>query len=79
MASPDEAKATPQKARSAVTEVGRDAAFAALAAEDGVFRDKNRYVFLHGRERLAARSLANARAEAAPPEVNGQARLSGML
>ena len=45
MATPDEAKAMSQKAQAAVNEMGADAAFAAFAADDGGFKDKDLYVF----------------------------------
>jgi methyl-accepting chemotaxis protein len=45
MATPDQAKAMSQNAQAAVNEMGKDAAFAAFAAEDGDFRDKDLYVF----------------------------------
>lgn len=45
MATPEEAKAMSQKAQAAVDEMGRDQAFAAFAAEDGGFREKDLYVF----------------------------------
>jgi len=45
MATPDEAKAMSQKAQAAVNEMGADAAFAAFAADDGGFKEKDLYVF----------------------------------
>ena len=45
MATPDEAKAMSQKAQAAVNDMGADAAFAAFAADDGGFKDKDLYVF----------------------------------
>jgi methyl-accepting chemotaxis protein len=45
MASPDEAKAMSQKAQAAVNTMGRDQAFAAFAATDGGFKDRDLYVF----------------------------------
>jgi methyl-accepting chemotaxis protein len=45
MATPDEAKAMSQKAQTAVNDMGADAAFAAFAADDGGFKDKDLYVF----------------------------------
>ena len=45
MASPDEAKAMSQKAQAAVNDMGRDKAFAAFAADDGGFKDRDLYVF----------------------------------
>lgn len=45
MATPDEAKAMSEKAQGAVNEMGREDAFAAFAAEDGGFREKDLYVF----------------------------------
>ncbi len=45
MATPDEAKAMSQKAQAAVNEMGADDAFAAFAADDGGFKDKDLYVF----------------------------------
>jgi cytochrome c len=45
MATPDEAKAMSEKAQNAVNELGAEAAFAAFAADDGGFQDKDLYVF----------------------------------
>ncbi len=45
MATPDEAKAMSQKAQAAVNEMGKDKAFAAFAAPDGGFKEKDLYVF----------------------------------
>ena len=45
MASPDEAKALSQKAQAAVNEMGSEQAFAAFAAADGGFQDRDLYVF----------------------------------
>jgi signal transduction histidine kinase len=45
MASPDEAKAMSQKAQAAVNEMGSEKAFAAFAAADGGFQDRDLYVF----------------------------------
>jgi methyl-accepting chemotaxis protein len=45
MATPDEAKAMSQQAQAAVNALGSEAAFAAFAAEDGDFRDRDLYVF----------------------------------
>jgi signal transduction histidine kinase len=45
MASPDEAKAMSQKAQAAVNEMGSEKAFAAFAAPDGGFQDRDLYVF----------------------------------
>lgn len=45
MATPDEAKALSQKAQAAVNAMGRDKAFAAFAAADGGFKEKDLYVF----------------------------------
>lgn len=45
MASPDEAMAMSQKAQAAVNEMGSEAAFAAFAATDGGFQDRDLYVF----------------------------------
>jgi cytochrome c len=45
MATPDEAKAMSEKAQTAVNEMGQEAAFAAFAAEDSGFQDKDLYVF----------------------------------
>jgi methyl-accepting chemotaxis protein len=45
MASPDEAKAMSQKAQAAVNEMGSAQAFAAFAAADGGFQDRDLYVF----------------------------------
>jgi cytochrome c len=45
MASPDEAKAMSEKAQAAVNDMGKDAAFAAFAAADGGFMEKDLYVF----------------------------------
>jgi len=45
MATPDEAKALSQKAQAAVNTMGREQAFAAFAAADGGFKEKDLYVF----------------------------------
>lgn len=45
MATPDEAKAMSQKAQAAVNEMGAEPAFAAFAADDGGFKEKDLYVF----------------------------------
>jgi cytochrome c len=45
MASTDEAKAMSQKAQAAVNEMGSEKAFAAFAAPDGGFQDRDLYVF----------------------------------
>jgi len=45
MATPDEAKAMSQKAQAAVNEIGSEKAFAAFAADDGGFKEKDLYVF----------------------------------
>jgi signal transduction histidine kinase len=45
MATPDEAKAMSQKAQSAVNDMGSEKAFAAFAAPDGGFQEKDLYVF----------------------------------
>ncbi len=45
MATPDEAKAMSQKAQAAVNEMGSEKAFAAFAAPDGGFKEKDLYVF----------------------------------
>lgn len=45
MATPEEAKAMSEKAQAAVNDMGRDKAFAAFAADDGGFKDKDLYVF----------------------------------
>ncbi|MFD2112339.1 cache domain-containing protein [Thiorhodococcus fuscus] len=45
MATPDEAKALSQKAQTAVNTMGQEKAFAAFAAEDGGFKEKDLYVF----------------------------------
>jgi signal transduction histidine kinase len=45
MATPDEAKAMSEKAKAAVNEMGKDDAFAAFAAADGGFQEKDLYVF----------------------------------
>lgn len=45
MATPDEAKAMSQQAQAAVNAMDQDQAFAAFAAEDGDFQDKDLYVF----------------------------------
>ncbi|MCG6896390.1 MAG: cache domain-containing protein [Thiocapsa sp.] len=45
MATPDEAKAMSQKAQAAVNEIGSEQAFAAFAASDGEFQDRDLYVF----------------------------------
>lgn len=45
MATPDEAKAMSEKAQATVNEKGAQAAFAAFAADDGGFKDKDLYVF----------------------------------
>jgi methyl-accepting chemotaxis protein len=45
MATPDEAKALSQKAQAAVNEMGSDKAFAAFAAADGGYQEKDLYVF----------------------------------
>ena len=45
MASPDEAKTMSQKAQAAVNEMGSEQAFAAFAAADGGFQDRDLYVF----------------------------------
>ncbi|MGB5832140.1 MAG: cache domain-containing protein [Thiohalocapsa sp.] len=45
MATPDEAKAMSAKAQAAVNEMDQEAAFAAFAADDGGFKDKDLYVF----------------------------------
>jgi signal transduction histidine kinase len=45
MATPDEAKAMSEKARTAINEMGSEDAFAAFADENGEFRDKDLYVF----------------------------------
>jgi signal transduction histidine kinase len=44
MAPPDEAKAISEKAQAAVNEMGREDAFAAFAADDRGFREKDLYV-----------------------------------
>jgi methyl-accepting chemotaxis protein len=45
MATPDEAKAMSEKAKAAVNEMGNANAFAAFAAADGGFQEKDLYVF----------------------------------
>ncbi len=45
MATPDEAKALSEKAKTAVNDMGKDDAFAAFAAADGDYQDKDLYVF----------------------------------
>ncbi|GAB0147963.1 cache domain-containing protein [Marichromatium gracile] len=45
MATPEEAKALSEQAHEAVESQGAEAAFAAFAAEDGGFRDRDLYVF----------------------------------
>lgn len=45
LANPDEAKALSQKAQATVNEMGKEQAFAAFAADDGGFREKDLYVF----------------------------------
>jgi cytochrome c len=45
MATPEEAKAMSEKAQNAVNELGAEPAFAAFAADDGGFKEKDLYVF----------------------------------
>jgi cytochrome c len=45
MATPDEAKAMSEKAKAAVNEMGKDAAFAAFADAGGGYQEKDLYVF----------------------------------
>jgi cytochrome c len=45
MATPEEAKAMSEKAQKAVNELGAEAAFAAFAADDGGYKEKDLYVF----------------------------------
>ena len=45
MATPDEAKAMSEKAQAAVNEMGSEKAFAAFAAADGGYQEKDLYVF----------------------------------
>ena len=45
MATPDEAKAMSQKAQAAVNDTGSEKAFAAFAAADGGYQEKDLYVF----------------------------------
>lgn len=44
-ATPDEAKALSLQAKAAVNDMGREKAFAAFAAKDGTFQDRDLYVF----------------------------------